>query len=40
MFYRPAFLLSGIRKKLPVAGSYSFRKLALDIIEKLSYCIN
>ena len=21
MFYRPAFLLSGIRKKLPVAGS-------------------
>ena len=25
MFYRPVFLPSGIRKKLPVAGSYCFR---------------
>lgn len=40
MFYRPVFLPSGIRKKLPVAGSYCFRKLSLDIILKLSYCIN
>lgn len=33
MFYRPAFLLSGISKKLPVAGSYCFR--VFTVLESL-----